>query len=350
MVCHYIIIQLHILIQYIYTARRKINSPRSTKSDSSSGTSRISSRAMEHIIDRLKNKQVRESTNKNYLSIWRLFNKFLIRLDRMPNSWEDRVALFCAYMIDEGAQSQTIRSYVSAIKAILLADDYSWSDDKVILTSLTKACRIQNDILKCRLPINKNLLGLILFELKRVLPDQFYLQVLFRALFSLAYYGMMRVGELAEGTHSVRASNIHSGTNKNKILIILFSSKTHGKESYPQQIKIAAEYKPSIMETTKYLFCPFQAVRSYLTIRGDYIDDDEHFFIYRDKKNVLPGHVRRILRLCLTALNLDPSLYDTHSFRIGRTGDLWKDNWDLDRIKKAGRWRSNAVYKYLRTV
>ena len=110
-------------------------------------------------------KQTRESTKKNYLGIWRQFNAFIIRLDNKPESWEDRVTLFVSFKIDNGAQSSTIKSYVSAIKRILVDDGYRWDDTKIMLASLTRACRIINDKVFTRLPIQFGLFELILWEL-----------------------------------------------------------------------------------------------------------------------------------------------------------------------------------------
>ena len=83
--------------------------------NSSSGSSRISSRSLQLIIDKLLRQTTRKSTNKCYLSIWRQFNKFVISLDKRPDNGEDRVTLFIGYKIDQGMQSTTVRSYVSAI-------------------------------------------------------------------------------------------------------------------------------------------------------------------------------------------------------------------------------------------
>ena len=58
--------------------------------------------------------------------------------------------------------------------------------------------------------------------------------------------------------------------------------------------------------------------------------------------------MKDMLRACLKAVNLDPDVYDIHSLRIGRTNDLWKMGMSMEHLKMAGRWRSNAVYKYLR--
>ena len=61
---------------------------------------------------------------------------------------------------------------------------------------------------------------------------------MYQAVFSLAYYGMMRVGELTYSQHCLKAGDLHVAHNKNKILVVLYTSKTHGLESRPQKIKI----------------------------------------------------------------------------------------------------------------
>ena len=208
------------------------------KSSSSSTSSRISAQHMTNIMEKLKCKMVRDSTANNYLTIWRSFNKFLIRLDRKPNTWEERTALFCTFLIEKGHQSSTIKSYVSAIKTTLKLDSYIWNDKQVLLEALIKACKLKNDHVSCRFPIKLGLLEMLLFETQRHfrLINQPYLEKLYMAIFALAYYGMMRIGELTQGVHTVKAKDVHMGKNKNKIKLLLHMSKTHGKNNEPQVI------------------------------------------------------------------------------------------------------------------
>ena len=252
-------------------------------------------------------------------------------------------------MVDNGVQSSTLKSYFSAIKHILKLDGYLWNDNKVLLSALVRSCKLENDMVKTRLPIRKGLLEMLLFEINRKwyhgTRPQPYLAILYQAIFCLAYYGMLRVGELSLGSHTIKACNIHIGSNKDKILIVLYSSKTHGKESRPQKVKITA------IPTTicnKKLICPFKAITKYMNCRGSYYNEDEQFFIFADRSPVQPKHIRETLRDMLTNLNLDGSLYDVHSFRIGRTSDLEKFGYGLETIKSMGRWKSNAVYRYLK--
>ena len=162
----------------------------------SSDSGRISVKTIENIIEQFKTKQCRETTAKNYTRIWRIFNKFLVKLDSMPKDWEDRTSLFIAHMVNEGLQSTTIKCYVSAIKKTLVLDGYDWNDNRVLLGTLTRACKLVNDTIKTRLPIHCSLLELILFEFQRDYASQPYLHILYKAIFMLGYYGLMRAGEL----------------------------------------------------------------------------------------------------------------------------------------------------------
>ena len=99
------------------------------------------------IIEKLKTLCNRESTNRNYLSIWRTFNGFLLKLDDKPSQWEDKVNLFAAYLVEKGVQSSTLRSYISAIKCVLTTDGYEWNDcsGSTVSKTLIKACKNKND-------------------------------------------------------------------------------------------------------------------------------------------------------------------------------------------------------------
>ena len=321
-----------------------MNDNESSKSSSLSKSSKISTQYITGVLERLKGSQNRESTSKNYLCVWRKLNKFLLNLDKKltGTSWEEKTALFGAYLVDQGVQSSTLKSYFSAIKHTLKTDGYLWNDQKVLLSSLVRSCKMENDEVKIRLPIQKGLLEMLLFELNRKFcssnstNQQPYLAIMYQAIFCLTYYGMLRVGEVAYGNHVIKACNIHVGNNKDKILIVLYSSKTHGKESRPQKVKISA--LPTNGTHTKY-FCPFKLINKYMAIRGSYFNDSEQFFVFKDKTPVKPYHIRNLLRDLLDILNLNSKLYDVHSFRAGRTVDLAKFNYSIERIKEMGRWR-----------
>ena len=233
------------------------------KKDAPSETSRISSEEMDNIIDSLMLKANRSSTYKTYYSIWKSFNRFVIRLDVIPRTWEQRTSLYCAYLVNKGVKSSTLRSYVSAIKGVLKLMRYQWNDSEVILNALVRVCKFNNDQVSARLPISEKLLEMMLFELERVYLDQPYLEILYKTILAIRYYGLFRIGELtAPSNHTIKACNVHVAKNKQKILIVLHTSKTHGKESYLQKVRINGSQ--SYWETDKWnskkgaqFFCPF---------------------------------------------------------------------------------------------
>ena len=104
---------------------------------------------------------------------------------------------------------------------------------------------------------------------------------MYKAVFALGYYGLMHIGELTLSPHAVKAKDIHLAGNKDKILIVLYSSKTHGRDSPPQKIKITAAHTPECLLKKHKLpfFCPFTLAHNYMELRGGFADDQEQFFV-----------------------------------------------------------------------
>ena len=326
---------------YIFLGRRIATSSATSKTSSTLSTS-----YMESLVQKLLGQQNRKSTVKTYLNVWRQFNKFVLSLDKMPDSWEARATLFIAYLIDQGKQSASIKSYVSAIKKLLVSDGYKWKDEEVLLNSLTKACRMINDRVRTRLPIHCGL-----FELERYFAkqSQFYLEWLYKAIFLISYYGLMRVGEVTSSPHVLKAKDVHLATNKDKLMVVLYTSKTHGLRHRPQKIKITSNRSEKSGNYVHRHFCPFKVLRKYLSLRGNYTNDCEPLFIFRDGQAVRPQQANLILKSMITNTGLDSTLYSMHSFRIGRTSDLIKFGYTIEEVQRMGRWRSTAVYKYIRS-
>ena len=189
-----------------------------------------------------------------------------------------------------------------------------------------------------------------MFEIERKFANQFYLECLYKAILAMMYYGLMRIGEVAKGSHTAKAAHVHVDQTKQKILVMLFSSKTHGKKDLPQKIKITSLKNCCELLLMHRIFCPFKLINQYISVQGPgFKTYEEPFFIFQNREPaLLPSHVRTVLRQLLSDLNLDASLYNTHSACTGCACDMWRSSYSLQEICKAGRWRSNAVFKYLR--
>ena len=323
-------------------------------SSGTSTSSTISTASMQAIIEKLRCEGTRSSTKSNYYLIWKKFNEFVIKLDQRPNSWEDRLVLFVGHLVNNKRKSSTIRSYVSAIRKVLRDDGEILNENSYLLTSLTRACKLINDKVHTRLPIKKYLLLQILDIIPKIFypHEQPYLVTLYRALFSTAYFGLFRVGELTLGEHVVKACDVHIGKNKDKLMFVLHTSKTHWFNTKPQSIKISSKINEKLPikghSATNCLECPFENLRKYLNCRKSRKDDSEQFFIFKDRSPVTPTNFRSILKKSLELLKLDASMYSTSGFRSGRAIDLAEIGISVESLKNLGRWKSSAVFTYLK--
>lgn len=294
------------------------------------------------ILDTIKFMQHRISTRLKYHSIWTAFNKFLIKFDRMPNTWEDRIYIFIAHLVDNKKQINTIKTYLSAIRQILLSDGVQLEEDKHLLSSLLKTSKLKNNSLFIRLPIRFGLLKLLLKTTDVIYGQkgQNYLRITLKAMFSMAYFGLLRVGELTNSPHQIKAENVHWTKNRTKLVVLLESSKTHTNTQKPQRVTIPGN------EALKQ-FCPVKLLSQYFEIR-----DNDHnnpaLFVLQGGQPISAYMFRNCLQKILHNIGVDSSLYNSHSFRQGRCVDLKKLGYSLQTIQKAGRWVSSAILNYLK--
>ena len=171
---------------------------------------------------------------------------------------------------------------------------------------------------------------------------QVYLSCLYQAIFTAAYYGMLRIGEVTSGDHPVKAVDVHVAENKRKFLFILRTLKTHGLGNKPQMIKICGA------TGVRDQHCPFGILQQFVKVRPSRRNDSEPFFVFADRHPVNPGHARSVLKNVVRLLGLNNTLYSFHCFHSGRSTDLYEWGVPVSTIMKLGRWRANAVYKYLR--
>ena len=105
--------------------------------------------------------------------------------------------------------------------------------------------------------------------------NQPFLGTLYCTLFSTAYYGLFKVGQLTAGNHPVLAKDVHVGYNKKKMLFVLHTSKTHNRSALPQLIKISSTMKKDRESNTVMQRepnnCPFELLRIYAQLRGGVI-------------------------------------------------------------------------------
>ena len=150
--------------------------------------------------------------------------------------------------------------------------------------------------------------------------NQPYLVLLYMMMILTAYHGLLRVGEITTSPHTIKARDIHTAHNNQKILIRLRMSKTHCASDRLQIVKFGP-VKPGSYKTTPN-FCPYNIMLKFLDMRGDFEDDDELLFIFRSGIGIKADHFRRVLCRAIGTLGLNLHAYNAHSLRSGQAVDM----------------------------
>ena len=206
----------------------------------------------------------------------------------------DRLVLFTGFLVDSKLKSTMVRSYISAIRCVFADLGEKLEENMFLMKSLTRACRVKNDHIVRRLPISTAVLKLLLDGLTKMFGSQPYLEKLYSALFSSAFYGLLQIGEVAQSPHVILVKNVHVGQNKDKILFILESSKTHTKGDKPQLVKITKSTTAASQSTKCSTYCPFELIRNFIKVRQLSEKDNEQFFIFADRSPVIQSNVRKV--------------------------------------------------------
>ena len=192
-------------------------------------------------------------------------------------------------------------------------------------------------------------------EIDNIFPSQPYLVALYKAMIITMYFGLFRISEVTQSDHVLKARDVRISCNKQKMLFILRTSKTHGHGSKLQTIKInSVAYDPLGQETDTVIlsdkYCPYILLSNYLDVRkSKRADDSEQFFVFRDRSTVTAQHFCKVLKRLLISAGFNSEFYGTHSIRAGRTGDLLDLGVNFEVLKKLGCWKSGVmVYTYLK--
>lgn len=306
---------------------------------------KISLHLFKRVVDRLQNSDVEWSTKTMYYRVWCLFNRFLLCFDDLPTSWEEKLVLFAAFNVEIGNAPATISSYMSAIRYMLRHDGINISNVSCKLASIIRACKVNNDEVSVRRPIRKNLLKLIMQAVERrfLKKGQVFLAKLYKAMLTAGYYGYLRVGEMTKGRHNIQEQDMAIALNKSKAVLLIRSSKTQKRSAKPAKIEI----KPD-QDDKEGRFHPIRILQEYCNVKNSKGIKGRTFFTLMDGSEVSSGMFRGMLRRALKDNKLEKHLYNSHSLRSGRATDKFRWGIHVEKIKREGRWASNAVYKYFK--
>ncbi|VDI64808.1 Hypothetical predicted protein [Mytilus galloprovincialis] len=168
---------------------------------------------------------------------------------------------------------------------------------------------------------------------------------MFASAFSLSFFALLRVGEIAAesktdlGAHVIQISDVSvvKFDHKEELRLCIRSSKTDQLHSSLTFLIISEQIDKSL--------CPIHLLKQFLQIR--YPSSGSNLYIHFDGSSLTRYQFSSILQKSLSFPEINGH-FRAHSFRIGGATEAKRLGVDDETLKKWGRWTSDAYTKYIR--
>ena len=241
---------------------------------------------------------------------------------------------FVSYLYYQGFACASIQSTLSAISYVHKAQKLVDPCLNISIKNAMLGIKNLSPTQKESLPIHLDTLIDLVIMSDKVIKAPFT-NSLFKAMTTLAYFALLRVGEFTFSKHVLGFSNIQLSKAN---ITINFQSYKHSK---------GKPYVHTIKERQPLSICPVHALNAYMSIRPQ-----GHTALFVKGDGMVPSRKEYWDWLKMVMLNcgLNADLYSPHSLRIGMATQMALSGASSEQIKIAGRWSSDAFRKYIRVT
>lgn len=282
------------------------------------------------------------NTMKTYDTGLAAFTKFL-QIQGINEMWPPKletVVHFLAYLSLKALSANTARSYISAISYKCKVSGFPDIAQNFIIQKMLEGMKRLKTRSDTRLPITPAILENIVSVLPGICAN-IYEQKLFKAAFTLAFAGLLRVGEI---TYS-KGRDLSKILSKNDVLLTRDGKSLIVKLRFSKTDQTGKGVTLEIPKSESAL-CPIKSINEYLSVRSV---ADGPFFCHFSGAPLTRYQFSAILSKSLKHSGSDTNRFKAHSFRIGGATTLSMSGYTIDEIKKMGRWKSSAYKSYIRT-
>lgn len=290
----------------------------------------------------LLNSSLANSTVLGYKRAWVLFDTCMKQMNisflgfaSLPLSIS-QIMTFIGYLSLSGYAPASIMTYVSALGYIHKIKGVVDPTGSYMVQKLLAAILKVNNKQDSRLPITRNILFSLVSSLRHTSTSS-YFTALFRAMYTVSFFGLMRMGEVTRDKFGQVIINLDQVRLHENYIIIVISKFKHNRSGKPFEIVLT--------RNENKIICPVNALYSYLRLRGS---KPGPLFCFPDLTSISREFYSAQLRYNLTFCGLDPNFYQSHSFRIGGSSYLALLGLSDEQIRIIGRWNSNAFRRYIR--
>lgn len=258
---------------------------------------------------------------------------------------EDKSCYFAAYLARQGLASQTVTSYLAAIRHFQICAGLGapttdqWQRLHYTVRGIKRS---RSDTPgRPRLPITPEILTGLCRVWSTGKVETAYDARLLWAACCLGYFGFLRSGEFT-------ATNLSSPP---AICVSDVAVDSHSSPSFLRVFLRRAKTDPFGKGVGIYLgktglpLCPVVAILNFLAQRPS---GPGPLLICQDQTPLTKDRFVSKVRRALTMLGIDQKLYSGHSFRIGAATTAAAAGVPAHLIKTMGRWSSEAYLLYIR--
>ena len=265
-------------------------------------------------------------------------------LSRFPGilqvySQSDVLLFFVTMLTLTSLSVKTIAVYVRGVITRLKLSGVQNPVSNFILSHILKgAFKKYPTSKRLRIPVSLDLLTKLVNSARVIFNP--YEAKLMSAIMSLAFHGLLRIGECCHTNHVILLDNVqvyvNTATEQLRFATITFiTTKT-------DQLGVQGQW--TWVQETQQLACPIANLLQYLKVRPQTSVLPDLFVNSRGKPFTKTQFANRFVKL-LKAVEQDTDSFKSHSLRIGGATHLYLMGWSVDQIKAKGRWRSTNVAK-----
>ena len=286
----------------------------------------------------------RPSTEKAHKLHFRTFIAYLIFMDLPIVASVHNLLSFLEYLYQNAISPKIIATYLASIKA--RASLYSWDVSAFAHSAVSRYIR--------SITINSNFTPVArgIFDIRTlynisiscdILSDP----ILYRAIFLTAFYGFLRMSNIAPHSASKFDQNRHFLRKD----VIFAPPGMHMLIKWTKTLQDHKSHHWIQLPQVKNLFlCPVRAIKALLESRP--LPPSAPLFAnnFFPHGQVIDTHIRDALKKVLTHRNIPHTGHGFHTFRRSGATLAYDNNIQLQDIMAHGLWRSSAVWTYLQNA
>ena len=287
---------------------------------------------------------VAPSSLKVYKRSWTLFINCTLEINpshsgpvNLPVS-VPHLSLFVSYLHTEGYSPASIVAHTSSIGYIHrltgLPNPVSATIIQKLLAGVTKV----SPPTPPRLPITIGILVALLRGVDQVIIHHYH-KALIKAMLTVGFFGLMRIGELTMSKEKVIPLNISQLSYSHTYISISITHFKHNQKLKPIEVPLQIQSLPEV--------CPVRHLSYYLSLRGY---DPGPLFSFPTLAPIPRQFFSKHLAKLISFTGFQVDRYKSHSLRIGGASYYASLGYSDAQIRLLGRWESNSFVKYIRSA